>query len=74
MIKLTIATDKKGNVIGAVQHGTEREYKGGGGAGVDFGPGCKVHTVEVGPEYDMTRCKDINDYQKSLKRCLPKAK
>jgi len=73
MIKMTIATDKKGNLIGAIQHRTEAESAGAPRASVNFSPEHKLHTVDVAPELDMARAKDATAFAHALKRCIPKA-
>lgn len=75
MIKMTIATDDQGNVIGAVQHdGPGATAAGGMRYGVSFAPGSTLHAVEVSPEHDMAKATDCKAFQESLKRYIPKGK
>ncbi|MEA3037527.1 MAG: hypothetical protein QOE79_40 [Sphingomonadales bacterium] len=71
MTKMTIATDARGRLIGAVQHG------GGTGQGeaktsVSFGSGARLHTVDVHPEIDMAKAKDAGIFHEALKAQLRK--
>jgi len=74
MITMTIATDRLGNVIGAIQHPAHPKGDGGPQCGVDFAPDHVLHTVEVGPEMDMAKAKDSLAFHESLKRYVTKAR
>jgi hypothetical protein len=71
MTKVTIATDERGNVVGAVQHGTGTNPGGMKGEG-QFGPEHKLHTVDLPPELDMTKVKDVATFHQALQRHVPK--
>ena len=73
MTKMTIATDKKGNVIGAIQQRAGAEPAGAPHTSVTFAPGHKLHMVDVAPELDMAKAKDPAAFNQALKRYVPKA-
>lgn len=67
MSKMTIATDQHGNVLGAIQHSTDTKANGDVQVGVSFGPGARLHEVDVRPEIDMTKATDAFKYQEALR-------
>ena len=73
MIKMTIATDKKGKLVGAIQQRAEAEAEGAPSTSVAFGRGHKLHTLEVPAELDMAKAKDGAAFQKALQRHIAKA-
>jgi hypothetical protein len=73
MIKMTIATDERGNVIGAMQHAPASQSAGAPKATAEFAAGHKLHTVDVEPSLDMAKVKDAAAFHRSLARYVPKA-
>jgi len=70
MTKLTIVTDRRGKLIGAVQ-GHELSAKAGDvEAQVSFAPGHKLHKVDV--DIDMSTIADTTEFEKKLARLVPK--
>jgi hypothetical protein len=71
MTKMTVATDEHGNVIGAIQSldsgAKGEEVK----ASVSFAPGARLHEIDVGPEVDMTKVKDVAKFHEALSRRIP---
>jgi hypothetical protein len=70
MTKMTIATDRQGNVLGAIQHSYDEKANGDMQAGVSFGPGAQLHEAEVKPEIDMTKATDASKYHEALHRMV----
>jgi hypothetical protein len=75
MIKMTIATDSHGNVLGAIQHAASgREAPANGiQAGVRFGPGVTLRDVNVGPELDMAKVTDAAKFHEALHQHIVRA-
>jgi len=70
MTKLTIVTDRRGKLVGAVQ-GHELSAKAGDvEAQVSFAPGHKLHQVDV--DIDMSTIADTTEFEKKLARLVPK--
>ena len=70
MTKLTIVTDRRGKLIGAVQ-GHELSAKAGNvEAQVSFAPGHKLHKVDV--DVDLSAIADSKEFEKKLARLVPK--
>ena len=71
MSKLTIVTDRRGKLIGAVQ-GHELSAKlGEVEAHVEFAPGHKLHKVDV--DIDMSAITDAKEFEFKIKRHIPKS-
>lgn len=73
MIKMTIATDSKGAVIGAIQEDSRKPARGEPRATPTFAGGHKLHRVDVAPELDMAKAKDATVFHEGLKRYVPKS-
>lgn len=71
MIKMTIVTDSRGKVIGAVQGHTLTEKRGNLQATVSFAGGHKLHKVEV--EDDMGSITDPAEFHKRLLKHISKS-
>ena len=71
MTKLTIVTDRRGKLLGAVQGHDLSQRVGEVQAAVSFGPGDKLHTVDA--DIDFAEITDPKELEKSLARLLPKA-
>jgi len=71
MIKMTIATDARGKLIGAVRGHTLASKDGQIEAKVSFAEGHKLHKVEV--EDDMEKITDSSLFQERLVKHLPKS-
>jgi hypothetical protein len=69
-MKMTIVTDRAGNIIGAVQGDSLSEKKDGVEATVSFAPGHQLHTVDV--DDDMGTIRDLDEYQQRLSSHVPK--
>lgn len=68
MTKMTIATDEHGNVIGAIQHPDSKTKSDGERASVSFAPGARLHEIDVSPDVDMTKVKDVAKFHEALGR------
>ena len=73
MSKMTIAADEHGNVLGAVQY-SDGKARDGAKAAVSFGPGVRLHEVDVGADLDMTKVSDVAKFHEALTRHAAKAK
>jgi hypothetical protein len=70
MTKLTIVTDRRGKLIGAVQ-GHELSQKGDDvQAEVSFEPGHKLHKVDV--DIDLAEIIEPKELEKELAKLVPK--
>jgi len=70
MTKLTIVTDRRGKLIGAVE-GHELSHKTGDvEAHVSFAPGHKMHKVDV--DIDLSESTDPKEFHKALTRHIPR--
>jgi hypothetical protein len=69
--KMTIVTDSKGNLVGAVNGHELTSKHGDVEASVSFPQGSKLHKVEV--DEDMTKITDAAAFQDRLLKYLPKA-
>ena len=74
MTKMTIATDEQGNVLGAIQHVQEKASRDGLEVSVSFAPGTRLKVVDVGPDIDMTKIKDVPKFHEALSRHAASAK
>jgi hypothetical protein len=71
MTKLTIVTNSRGKLIGAV-HGHELQEKAGDiEVSVSFAPGHKLHKVDI--DVDMTNIDDPKEFERVLARHIPKS-
>jgi hypothetical protein len=69
-MKMTIVTDERGNLVGAV-HGHQLSGKQGDvEATVSFQPTHKLHRVDV--EDDMAGITDADEFQRRLTKHMPK--
>ena len=64
MTKLTIVTDRRGKLLGAVQGRDLSQRVGEVQAAVSFGPGHKLHTVDA--DIDFAEITDPKELEKSL--------
>ena len=71
MMKMTIVTDRKGKLVGAVSGHTLTGKSGDVEAQVSFPPDHKLHEVEV--EDDMAKITDPAEFQKRLLKHTPKS-
>jgi hypothetical protein len=71
MTKLTIVTDSRGKLVGAVMGETLASKHGPVEAQVSFPEGHKLHKVEV--EDDMTKINDPAVFHERLLKHLPKS-
>jgi hypothetical protein len=71
MTRLTIVTDRRGKLIGAVQGHELSQRVGGVQAEVSFEPGHKLHKVDV--DVDLTGFTDPAELQKTLAKLVPKS-
>lgn len=69
MIRMTVATDGRGNVLGAYQH-VEGGKDAGATAGVSFGHGAELHTIEVGADMDIAKATDAAAFHAALERSV----
>ena len=65
MTRMTIATDRTGNVIGAFQHVDGRKGEDME-CGVSFAAGHSLHEIEVGKDLDMERMGDADAFYRAL--------
>jgi hypothetical protein len=71
MTKLTVVTDRRGKLIGAVQ-GHELSTKVGDvEAQVAFAPGHRLHKVDV--DIDMSEISDPKEFERKIVRRIPKS-
>jgi hypothetical protein len=70
MTKLTIVTNSRGKLIGAVQGHELSEKTGDIEVSVSFAPGHKLHKVDV--DVDMTNIDDPKEFERVLARHVPK--
>lgn len=68
MTRMTIATDDHGNVLGAIQHVDGKGNADGTRVSVSFAPGSRLHEIDVDPEVDMTKVKDVAKFHEALSR------
>ena len=68
MTMMTIATDERGNVLGAIQHPHDKRQSDEVRTAVSFAPGARLHEVDVGPELDMTKVTDVAKFHEALGR------
>jgi hypothetical protein len=71
MTKLTIVTDRRGKLIGAVQDHVLSWKVGEIEAHVSFAPGHKLHKVDI--DIDMSEIADPKEFERNLARHIPKA-
>ena len=71
MMKLTIVTDSKGNLVGAVSGHTLTSKNGDVEAEVSFSKDHKLHKIEV--EADMAKIKDADEFHDRLLKYVPKS-
>ena len=71
MTKLTIVTDRRGKLIGAVQGHELSEKVGEIEAKVSFEPGHKLHLVDADINFD--EISDLKELEKSLARLVTKS-
>ena len=70
MTKLTIVTDRRGKLIGAVQGHELSQQVGEVRAEVSFEPGHKLHKVDA--DIDLAEIADAKELATSLARLVPK--
>jgi hypothetical protein len=70
MMKMTIVTDSRGNLVGAVHGHALSEKRGDVEATVSFDSTHKLHQVNV--EDDMASITDAEEFQRRLLKHLPK--
>jgi hypothetical protein len=73
MIKMTLVTDSKGKLVGAVNGDTLTSKHGEVEARVSFPQGHKLLTVEVEDDLNMSKVKDAAAFQDRLLQYLPKS-
>jgi hypothetical protein len=71
MTKLTIVTDGRGKLIGAVQGHELSGKRGKVEARVSFAPGHKLHKVDV--DIDLAEIDDPAEFESRLARHIPKS-
>lgn len=71
MKKMTIVTDRQGNLVGAIQGHTLTQKQGDVTASVSFPSSHKLHKVEV--DDDIPKITDAGELQKRLLKHLPKS-
>ena len=71
MTRLTIVTDRRGKLIGAVQGHDLSQRVGGVQAEVSFERGHKLHKVDV--NIDLGDVADPGDLHKTLAKLVPKS-
>ncbi|MBJ7309030.1 hypothetical protein ACFOLJ_20395 [Rugamonas sp. CCM 8940] len=69
-MKMTIVTDDRGNLLGAVQGHSLTQRDGDIEAGVNFAAGHQLHYVDV--DDDMATVTDAGTFQQRLIQHLPK--
>ena len=67
MTRMTIATDDKGHLLGAIQHEGQAKQDGLD-VSVSFAPGARLHEIEVDSELDMRKVKDVAKFHEALSR------
>lgn len=67
-MKMTIITDDKGNILGAVQGHSLSHKQNGVEATVDFAPGHHTHQLEV--DDDLATIDDVDVFQQRLRQHL----
>lgn len=72
MSRITIATDERGNVIGAIQETAKKPSGDAPRVGVNFAPGTRLNTISLTPDLDMAKVKDLRVFQDALRRNVPK--
>ncbi len=70
MNRLTIVTDRRGKLIGAVQGHELSQNAAGVQSAVSFEPGHKLHKVDA--DVDLTDLVDPAEFQKTLAKFIPK--
>lgn len=73
MIKMTIVTDSRGKLIGAVSGHALASKHGELEAQVSFPQGHKLHKVEVGDDMDMTTVTDAAAFEERLLKYVPRS-
>lgn len=73
MTKMTIATDKQGNILGAIQHSAEKGRGDQPRVEVSFAPGAQIQVIDVGPDLDMTKVTDASKFHDALRRRASKS-
>lgn len=69
-MKMTIATDSRGNLVGAVHGHTPTQKHGDVEATVFFPGTCKLHKVEV--EDELAHITDAAEFHRRLLKHIPK--
>jgi len=72
MIRMTIATDAHGNVLGAIQHpngADKQDFQ----AGVSFGPGTQLRVIDVPADLALDKVRDVGKFQDALREHALKA-
>lgn len=67
-MKMTIITDDKGTLLGAVQGHSLSDKQGNVEATVSFAPGHQTHMLEV--DDDLATINDVDDFQHRLRQHL----
>jgi hypothetical protein len=72
MIKMTIVTDRHGNLVGAVSGHALTSRHGELEAHVSFPEGHQLHKVEVDDHLEMTKVTDATVFQAQLLKYVPR--